>query len=87
MRLIDADALEPKEAYMNYLGCTKIVYMDAIENAPTIEAEPVVRCKECKHWLKTYGWNGKEYATCMLIDRDTSEEFYCAYGEKMDLKE
>lgn len=36
MRLIDADALEPSEVYMNY-GLTRIVYMDDIDNMPTVE--------------------------------------------------
>lgn len=40
MRLIDADALEPSAVYINY-GCTRIVYMDDIDEMPTIEAEPV----------------------------------------------
>lgn len=46
MRLIDADALEPHEVYMNY-GCQRIVYMDDIDEAPTIDAEP----REIGHWL------------------------------------
>lgn len=46
MRLIDEDALEPSEVYMNY-GFTRIVYMDDIDEMPTIDAEPVIRCKDC----------------------------------------
>ena len=59
-RLIDADMLEPSEVYMNY-GFTRIVYMDDIDELPTVDAEPVrhghwevdedgnVKCSECGH--------------------------------------
>ena len=44
MRLIDADAL-PRHGQRGGL-----VHWKDIENAPTIDAVEVVRCKECKHW-------------------------------------
>lgn len=53
-RLIDADALE----YHKQLECmgngqyedVKVVYEGEIDNAPTIDAEPVVRCIDCIFW-------------------------------------
>lgn len=45
MRLIDADAL-PK--YTGYALSANDV-ANAVENAPTIDAIPVVRCRECKY--------------------------------------
>ena len=48
MRLIDADKL-PK--YTGYALSADEVAM-AVQNAPTIDAVEVVRCKECKwKWL------------------------------------
>jgi hypothetical protein len=54
MRLIDADELI---SYLNSVaGCfdsTSEVEdntIEAIESAPTIDAVPVVRCKDCKWW-------------------------------------
>ena len=46
MRLIDADALMNKEKKDREKG-----YVDAkqISEAPTVDAVPVVRCRECKH--------------------------------------
>ena len=44
MRLIDADA------YKKYLDENWIVAnYNAIDAQPTIEAEPVIRCKDCKY--------------------------------------
>lgn len=45
MRLIDADELLIDAR----LGDDEIPYISAeqIENAPTVEVEPIVRCKEC----------------------------------------
>lgn len=45
MRLIDADEL-PK--YTGYALSASDVAI-AVENAPTVDAVPVVRCKYCKH--------------------------------------
>ena len=56
MRLIDADAL--RKWFVNWLdanmGSEPLRYMTAetielIDDAPTIEAESVVHCKECEH--------------------------------------
>ena len=52
MRLIDADALmetmrENSEGNEGWYGDTW-QFMRDIDNAPTIDAVPVVRCKDCK---------------------------------------
>ena len=89
MRLIDADAL-PK--YTGYALSADEVAM-AVENAPTIDAVPVVRCKDCKWWDKTD--NGFGYCMAMKhgymsenweigIYRTYKGDFYCADGERGD---
>ena len=57
MRLIDADALNPFYRSMlkpyNNGKCLKeyiAVAMNDIEKAPTVDAVPVIRCKDCKHF-------------------------------------
>lgn len=53
MRLIDADALD----YLTHRECAghgeyydmEIVTKVRIDNAPTIDAVEVVRCKDCRH--------------------------------------
>lgn len=71
MRLIDADALldEAMERYCEDCdkrkgiksGKWRIIYVDdmkcEIEDAPTIDAVPVIRCKDCK-WFDTSDISG-----------------------------
>ena len=45
MRLIDADKLSARLSR----NATPYFTVSDIENAPTIDAVPVVRCWECKH--------------------------------------
>ena len=47
--------------------------IDIIEDAPTVDAVPVVRCKDCKHRFKD-SW-------CEYVDDDN---FYCARGKRKD---
>ena len=53
MRLIDADALAEQHriaAYKNNNSYSFHIAAKAyIDNAPTVDAVPVVRCKDCKH--------------------------------------
>ena len=52
MRLIDADALKHYVALTDDgLGVCYVPSND-IRRAPTIDAVPVVRCKDCKFWKK-----------------------------------
>ena len=89
MRLIDGDALMYEANSDGAYG-----YVDAkqISDAPTIDAVPVVRCRECKHrytencpmyfhdfyWLEGYG----EY-----VDDDTDhteDDYFCPKGERKE---
>ena len=91
MRLIDADALiaeycEDCEAYLHKV-CDRDVCGTVLmlAEAPTIDAVPVVRCKDCVHW---YGRDG----VCLKIYDDGSvspyawqfrnEDDFCSYGER-----
>lgn len=78
MRLIDADAL-PRHKQLEAMGNGKyedveVVYASDIDNAPTIDAVPVVRCKECKHWMKM---DGKCFPNADVND-------FCSSGERKD---
>ena len=63
-----------------------------IENAPTIDAVPVVRCRECKHWsgrndkpgeVTAIGYCNHPNHHIMPLRAD----WFCADGAKMDAKE
>lgn len=65
----------------NTNGCTTDfeICLKAVQNQPTIDAEPVVRCKDCKHRFPEHGRH-----FCRVLDRNTKDTFYCRYGAKMD---
>ena len=83
MRLIDADALKEKRFKMhsNFLGSVSVVAVKDIDQAPTIDAVEVTRCKDCEYWNKRYEAMGM----CMkhnAIVTFTKPDFYCAWGER-----
>lgn len=79
MRLIDADALE------NQFGISDadLLALDEIRYAPIVDAEVVVRCKDCKHY---------DLGVCLKIYQDGnlhSETWqsrkpkdFCSYGDR-----
>lgn len=81
MRLIDADKLERQEYWGNE-RCFDYVDAEDIGNAPTVDAVPVVRCKDCK-----YSWEDLGGLTCshgVCVDCAVFVDFYCANGERKD---
>lgn len=80
MRLIDADAL-PK--YTGYALSADEVAM-AVENAPTIDAVPVVRCKDCRWWTE---WSNGGIGSCSRFALDwlgTDADDFCSFAERKD---
>ena len=85
MRLIDADALIKEACAEGAYG-----YVDAkqIADAPTVDAVPVVRCKDCKyhHWEQE-PCHGKIEYYCELPHMrgvEVFKEFFCYYGKRKD---
>ena len=91
-RLIDANALiaEYDRVHIGEPGKARKL----IEDAPTVEAVPVVRCEKCKHavWDEEYEmWKCVEDAE---YDEESgvwfgyceyhNEDFFCADGERRD---
>ena len=86
MRLIDADTL-PRHEQLEPMGNGKyenieVVYGDDIDNAPTIDAVPVVRCKNCKHRYIT--GSTTHYYVCDFMDAEYNDNGYCHHGERKD---
>ena len=82
MRLIDTDELKQriKEKLPMMSNWGEIFVPTAIEESPTIDAEPVVHCKNCVHNIERDGMK-----VCAILGRQTSNNFYCYYGvAKMD---
>lgn len=99
MRLIDANqmAVDEFEAYMsaqvqitddlkwlvNFAAHSKIQKL--IADTPTVDAVPVVRCKDCKHYdmgvcLKIYS-DGNVHPEAWQSRRPDD---FCSYGERKD---
>ena len=81
-RLIDADALPRLTQIYEFNGKrmeTEIVNAKHIDNAPTIDAVPVVRCKDCK-WFNRFGC---AVEIVDFTDRPTEND-YCSFGERKD---
>lgn len=78
MRLIDADEL--REQCDDPFWC---VWLGDIDNAPTIDAVPVVRCKDCKHSCMDNLFGDR---WCQLLGsiRVVKEDDYCSRGERKD---
>lgn len=74
MRIVDADSLIIPREDVNSLV--------AIAYAPTIDAVPVVRCRECVHRDKRYEWHG-DY-NCRLHHEPKSLDFFCSDGERRE---
>ena len=101
MRLIDADAIEFEPDQHNafamngvafagrFGGKTAAMVQNAlkrmIDNAPTIDAVPVVRCRECKYSDPHTTPDGTLY--CVAMDEYFPSDGFCHEGEKMDGKE
>ena len=87
-RLIDADALisyidecSQESRFRVYYGYAK----SFIDDAPTIDAVPVVRCKDCKHYdmgvcLKIYS-DGNTHPEAW---QSRKSEDFCSYGERKE---
>lgn len=81
MRLIDADvACKGCVRYGTDLSCENCV----VNDATTIDAVPMVRCRECKHWVKDVAGCTDFVGRCDLANYMIGENGYCLYGERKE---
>lgn len=79
MRLIDADALN---ARLSRDGTPYFTVPD-IDNAPTVDAVVVTRCKDCRECCsEPNSWNGHPF--CGLSDEYVEYDDYCAWANRKD---
>ena len=89
MRLIDANALlrhKRKMSGADFGGefWDEAVLASDIKNAPTVDAVPVVRCKDCIH---SYDGLCGLCCTCgPCVYSVVQPEFYCAEGKRKEAK-
>ena len=77
MRLIDADAFLERMSHTDrFFG---VVY--DINDAPTVDAVPVIRCRECKY-AKNAKVTKKGFRICPALHMEIVDDDYCSYGER-----
>ena len=91
MRLIDGNRLvketmpQYKELMGTDIGHGMGIMLAEISAAPTIDAVPVVRCKDCVNGTVFVNKQGAEYVDCVLDDYSVRKPTdYCSYGERKD---
>lgn len=96
MRLIDADALNMYLSDVEYanrgwkddFADTVAEFMAEVDERPTIDAVPVVRCKDSKHWKKGDFQSGHSIehmewgGGCCYAQFARYESDFCSYGER-----
>ena len=93
-RLIDADALmdvirqheyrlATKQGAIDY-GMFTLGIQQAVDEQPTVDAGPVVRCRDCKHWHKNTVFCGyMSYGEASERVNWYANDF-CSYGEQKE---
>ena len=91
-RLIDANALKSEfewlKSVVNESSKDEVMdVMQRIDNAPTVDAVEVVRCKDCKHrkeWLKegTFYCCNPDYGMASGVELEDND--FCSYGERRE---
>ena len=90
---LDEIKIQVKRQYEDchgYSGNKKTIYREAIlavrsilHSAKTIDAVPVVRCRECKYRFKN---NGHDKNGCPIIDTNIwmDDDDFCSHGERKE---
>ena len=103
MRLIDAEAtlmgLDTTISFMRVVAGKDAIQNKAVDifrqgrnfvaEMPTIDAVPVVRCKDCKYRYEYEDWDRSRQESfvcheCRLHQKDFGEDGFCSYGERKD---
>lgn len=95
MRSIDADTLIDKSYWHGEMPSydnpfphgRDAVDVEDIENAPTVDAVPVIRCKDCKRWRKDVAGYAEFIGYCELAKWMIEKNGYCVHGERKEVQE
>ena len=97
MRLIDADKLEaaiqgtasdvamnaPYEPeWFTRLAQRQVEILDIVDEMPTVDAVPVVRCKDCRFWSDGVAGCTDHVKVCKIGFYMIHENGYCVHGER-----
>jgi hypothetical protein len=64
----------------------RISNIPMVEESPTIDAVPVVRCRECSKWDKAFELdNGQVFGACeRFYGAETEDSFFCRDGQRRE---
>ena len=80
-RLIDANALI--QDLVSKRGFYPVIVKCAVEQAPTVSAEVVVHCRECKYYQDNNG--GYPNSDCRWRQDETPDaDDFCSCGERIE---
>ena len=80
MRLIDAYSAKEAIEY-TLVGDSASMAQRVIDSQPTVDAVPVVCCRECKKHSEA---NGKHYCKFWRMYCPDDSEFFCKAGERKE---
>lgn len=78
MRLIDADAIKLPEGFFEKVDNVPKFY-DWLNSLPTIDAVPVVRCKDCKY---SEHWRRDERMCSLWNDAWVFDDGFCNHAKR-----
>lgn len=82
MRTIYAEALK-RLVDEEWFDCQeKSSFFDEIDRTPTIDAVPVIRCKDCKWWVERHPRLGIPWCRQTHLDREA--DGYCEMGKRRE---
>ena len=94
MRLIDVDAMEKLMSDTVQGDIRGYPYSDTqwemafkwLDHQPTIDATPVVRCRECEHWTKQTDNPGPDgLGACNFLKANlVTSEGFCYWGQRRE---
>ena len=79
MRLIDAEELESQFDVSD----EDIIAKEIIRNAPTVDAVPVVRCRDCVN-VQSAKINKKGFRVCQASGSEITDDDFYSYGERKE---
>ena len=91
--MIDADALKARimvdvpgflDGGSSVTKAFILVMLETRKATPTIDAVPVVRCKDCKHYETKDCANGFGWCNRNGTGHGSTDDWYCADGERRE---
>lgn len=81
MRLIDSDKFILALMDASLSSVDEDTILDLVDSIPTVDAVPVVRCKDCKRWQRHSEVN-RDYGGCRRYSSTMRYDDFCSLGER-----